>query len=85
MLSQPLRLEFGRGEVPQRRMDPLVRIDIIQEAANLVISIMVVEIVRQVNLLFLDRSYETLGITVLPSYALLGQPHTMLDLKGLDQ
>ena len=66
MLLKPLRLELGRGEIPQRRMDPLVHIHVIQEAADLVICIMIVEILGQVNFLFLDRPDETLGVAVLP-------------------
>ena len=64
MLLSPLRLEFSWGEIAQRRVDPLAHIDIIQEAPNLVIGIMIVEILRQVNLLFLDRSDETLGVAI---------------------
>jgi hypothetical protein len=51
VLLAPLCLEFSWGEIAQRRMDPLVHIHVIQEAANLVIGIMMVEILRQVNLL----------------------------------
>ncbi len=35
MLLTPLGLELGRGEIPQRRMDPLVHIDVVQKAPNL--------------------------------------------------
>jgi hypothetical protein len=59
VLLAPLRFEFSRGEITQRRVDPLVHIDIIQEAPNLMIGIMIVEILGQVNLLFLDRPDDT--------------------------
>ena len=78
MLLAPLRLEFGWGEIAQRRMDPFVHVHVIQEAANLVIGIMIVEILGQVNLLFLDRADETLGVAILPGFALVG--HADLDL-----
>ncbi len=51
MLLAPPRFEFGWGEIAQRRMDPLVHIHIVQEAPNLVISVMIVEILGKVNLL----------------------------------
>ena len=33
LLLSPLGLEFGRGEIPQRRMDTFVEVHIIKEAA----------------------------------------------------
>ena len=54
MLAASLRLEFGWGEVAQRGMDPLVHIHVVQEAADVVICIMIVEILGQVNFLFFD-------------------------------
>ena len=60
MLLAPLRLEFGWGEIAQRRMDPLVHVHVIQEATNLVIGIMIVEILGQVNLYFYSESTATL-------------------------
>ncbi len=44
MLTSPPFLEFNWGEIAQRGMDPLVHVHVIQEAANLVIGIMIVEI-----------------------------------------
>jgi hypothetical protein len=66
MLLPPLGLEFGWGEIAQRGMDPLMHIHVIQEAADLMICIMIVQVLGQVNLLFLDRPDETLGVAVLP-------------------
>ena len=66
MLLPPLRLEFGWGEIAQRRMDPLVHVHVIQEAADLVICIMIVQVLGQVKLLFLDGPDQTLGVAVLP-------------------
>ena len=60
MLFEPLRLEFGWGEITQRRMDTLVHIHIVQEAPNLMIGIIILEILGKVNLLFFDRLDETL-------------------------
>jgi hypothetical protein len=62
----------------QRGMDPLVYVHVIQEATNLAIGIMIVEILGQVKFLFLDRSDEPLSVAVLPGFALLG--HTDLRL-----
>jgi hypothetical protein len=66
MLLTPLGLEFGWGEIAQRRMGPLVHVHVIQGAADLVICIMIVQVLGQANLLFLDRPDETLGVAVLP-------------------
>jgi tetratricopeptide (TPR) repeat protein len=81
MLLPPLRLEFGWGEIAQRRMDPLVHVHVIQEAADLAICLMIVQVLGQVNLLFLDRPDETLGVAVLPGFALVS--HADLDLGVL--
>ena len=70
MLFSPLGLEFGWGEITQRGMDPLVDVHVIQEVPDLVISVMIVEVFRQVNLLFLDCADETFRVTVLPGLAL---------------
>jgi hypothetical protein len=81
VLLAPLRLGIGRGEIAQRGVNPLAHIDIIQEAPNLAIGIMIVEILRQVNSPFLDRADETLGAPVLPGLALIGDAD--LDLSIL--
>lgn len=72
MLLLPLGLVFGWGEIPQRGVDPLVDIRVIQEAPDLLVCVVIVEVFRQVHLLFLDRADETLGVAVLPGRALVG-------------
>jgi len=51
MLLAPPRLKFGWDEIAQRGMGPPVHIYIAQEAADLMICTMIVQILRQVNLL----------------------------------
>lgn len=47
-------------------MDAPVQVYIVQEAPNLLVSIMIIAIIRQVNLLFFDSADESFGIAVLP-------------------
>ena len=68
----PLGLVFGWGEIPQRGVDPLVDIHVIQEAPDLLVCVVIVEVFRQVHLLFLDRADETLCVAILPGRALVG-------------
>ena len=65
MLGAPPRLEFGWSEIAQRGMNPLVHIHVIQEAADVVICIMIVEILGQVNLLFFDDPDEVVFRAIL--------------------
>ena len=53
MFLSPLGLEFGWREIPQRRMDPLVDIHVIQEASELLVGVIIVMVFRQVQVLFL--------------------------------
>jgi len=62
-------------------MDPLVRIDVIEEAANLLQGIAVIQILGQVHLHFFDRAQETLGISVLPGLACIS--HTDLHINSV--
>ena len=51
MLLEPLGLELGRGEIPQRGRDSFVHIDCNEKARELAASVMVDETLGQVNLL----------------------------------
>ena len=82
MLLEPLCLELGRGEIPQRRMDSFVHIDGIKKAPELTVSVMVIEVLGQVNLLFFDRPDETFCVAVLPGLALIG--HADLNVGSLE-
>src|SRR4030042_2953983 len=62
-------------------MDALRIIHILQETTNLVISISIVLIIGQFHLLFFDRAYQALGITIFPRLT-LGR-HANLHLPGM--
>jgi hypothetical protein len=47
MLLSPLGVEFGWGEIPQRGLGSLVDIHIIQEAPDLLVSVMIAKISRR--------------------------------------
>jgi hypothetical protein len=49
-----------------------VDIHVIQEAPDLLVSVMIVKIFRQIHLLFLDSADETLRVAVLPGLVLIG-------------
>jgi hypothetical protein len=49
-----------------------VDIHVIQDAPDLLVSIMTIKIIRQIHLLFLDSADETLRVAVLPGLALIG-------------
>jgi len=63
-------------------MGVLVHVHVIQEATNLAMGIMIVEILGQVNLLFFDRADKPLGVAVLPGLAHIG--HANLDINILE-
>ena len=50
-------------------MDPLVHVQVIREAPDLLVVIMILSILGKVNLIFLDCPDETLGAAVLPGFA----------------
>ena len=54
MLRSPLFLEFGWGEIAQRRVDALVHVHVVEKATWLAVGLMVVQVLGQVNFLFLD-------------------------------
>ena len=59
-------------------MDAFVHIDLIQEATELMIGVIVVLILRQVNFLFFDSADQPLGVAVLPGLTNVG--HANLDV-----
>jgi len=69
VLTVPLLLEFGWGEIAQRGIDTLVHVNLVEEAPHLAVGIIVVEVLWQVNFLLLDRSDETFSVAVLPGFA----------------
>ena len=69
MLLAPLSLKLQGREVAQGRVDTLMHVDIVQEAPDLTVGVMVVPVLGQVNCLLLDGSDEPLGIAVLPGLA----------------
>jgi len=57
VLLSPPDLELGWGETTQRRVHPLTRIHVIQEAPDLTLTIIIVQILRQVNFLLLQVAF----------------------------
>ena len=53
LCCRPVVLELGRRQIAQRGVDARVLVDVIEEATELLIGIMIVLIRRQVNVLFL--------------------------------
>lgn len=72
MLLLPLGLIFGWRQIPQRGVDLFVDTHVIQEAPDLLACVVMGDVFRQVQLLFLDRADETLNVAVLPALALVG-------------
>jgi hypothetical protein len=50
-------------------MDALVHVHILQEVPDLLVSVMIIAVIRQINPLFFDGADETFGVAVLPSGA----------------
>src|SRR5690242_6416669 len=61
----PLTLEFLRRQVTQRRVNPLPVVDIVEEPTQLPPSVREVLVLREIDLLLLDRSHQPLGISIL--------------------
>jgi len=57
-----------------------VDIHVIQDAPDLLVCFVIVEVFRQVHLLFLDRADETLRVAVLPGRALVGYADSNLSI-----
>src|SRR3981189_2053959 len=64
-LVTPLALEVRRGECPPRRVDPLAVVDLVKEPSQAPQRGAEVLVLREIDLLFLDRSHEPLGISIL--------------------
>lgn len=62
---QPVLLELHRGQVAQRRVDPLPIELVVQEPTELGVSIGVVTVLGQVDLLLSDRPHQAFGESVL--------------------
>ena len=60
-------------------MDTFVHVNVIEEATDLTVCIMLVEVLWQVNCLFLDGPDESFRVAILPGFAHLG--HTDLDVN----
>ena len=78
----PLILKLSRGEVAQRRVDTLVYVNLVKQAAYLAQDIRIVHIFRQLYLFLLNRAHKPLRIAILPGFAHLG--HTDLDASVLE-
>src|SRR5271166_115320 len=65
LLRTPVLLELHRRQIAQRRMDPLVIVHVVQEAAQLTPGLGVALIVRQIDFFLLDGSHKALSEAIL--------------------
>jgi hypothetical protein len=69
VLISPLAFELRRGQVPQRRVDPLAIVDLIEEPSHPPQRVVEVLVLREIDLLLLDRSHDPIGISMLFGFA----------------
>src|SRR5512135_2956258 len=69
MHDDPLLLELARHQVPQRRVNPLPVVYVVEEPPELPPGIGGVLVFRQIDLLLFDCSQEPLGISILFGFA----------------
>ena len=65
----PLPFELGRRQIPQDRVNPLVLINIVQKAPEVLVSLMETGILMKGPFLFLDGTHQALGIAILGGLA----------------
>src|SRR5512133_1566289 len=75
VLLSPLALELGRGQVPQRRVNPLAIVDVVKESSQAPQRVAEVLVLREVDLLLLDRPDIRDHSVYAFSAAPLGVPH----------
>ena len=71
MLLPPGRLELSRREIPQRRVNALRPIDIIDEVPDLGQRVLEILVVRQCHLLFFNGADQPFRVAVLGTVRLL--------------
>src|SRR3954453_370161 len=59
VLLSPKALKLGRGQVPQRGVDPLAIVDLVEEPSQAPQRVAEVLVLREVDLLLLDRPHQS--------------------------